>query len=63
MGKNILKPLFIPLLGCFFNRWVRISTETARIITRLCIGNNLGQLYDWGAIFFPLIKTRSKLFS
>jgi len=50
MGKNILKPLFIPLLGCFFNRWVRISTDTARIISRLCIGN-LGQL-RLGSDFF-----------
>jgi len=50
MGKNVPKPLFIPLLGCFFNRWVRISTETARIITRLCIGN-LGQL-RLGSDFF-----------
>lgn len=50
MGKNILKPLFIPLLGCFFNRWVRISTDTARIITSLCKGN-LGQL-RLGSDFF-----------
>lgn len=38
----------------FFNRWVQIFSNTARIITRLCI-ENLGQLYqifDWGAFFF-----------
>lgn len=53
MGKNTPQPLFIPLLGCFFfsNRWARISTNTARIITRLRIGN-LGQLRSGSDFFF-----------
>lgn len=61
MGKNTPRNLFLfRYWGVFLSRWVRISTNTARIITRLYIGN-LGQR-RLGSDFF-LIKIRLKLFS